>query len=285
MEIIDAQISRPQLDRPWEHGADSERTLCVELAREAMDSVGVDAALIQGGAEFLEAAHSRYPERFRGAPLLRDKDVESADLESTVARLRSQPGMLAFRVIIRPWKTGELSTAFKAGAYNRLFGLAEQHAVPIFITASGYLGELHPIAEAYPKLTLIVDHCGLLQQPNALPEDLWRDVPQVIALARHPNLALKVSGVVTLSRAAYPHLDIWPPLGKILRAFGAERLMWGSDFTRLRFAPGTDRRGARKDWYGLYSDSVGAFRDTGELSSRDKQQFFGGTIRRLLRWG
>jgi L-fuconolactonase len=95
---------------------------------------------------------------------------------------------------------------------------------------------------------------------------------------------VKFSGALTLSREPYPHRDLWPYLLKIVEAFGPDRLLWGSDFTRLRKSPGTFRRGPKSDWCALYSDSVTFLRDTDELSSADNEKIFAGSIRRLLRW-
>ena len=60
--------------------------------------------------------------------------------------------------------------------------------------------------------------------------------------------------------------------------------MWGSDFTRLRWAPLTTLEpGPREGWF-LYSDALNYLRDTNEVSDSDKRAIFAGTIRRLLRW-
>jgi L-fuconolactonase len=69
----------------------------------------------------------------------------------------------------------------------------------------------------------------------------------------------------------------------VVDAFGPQRLMWGSDFTRLRWIPVVGGLAPREQWH-YYSDSVGYLRDTTELSASDKELIFGGTIRRVLRW-
>jgi len=135
---------------------------------------------------FLEAAHRRYPDRFRGALLLREKDLVSQNIEELLFGLGGRPGMLAFRVIIRRWKDEVLSPAFLSGAYEPGVLAAEEYGVPMFITASGYLSTLRPVAESHPALTVILDHCGLKQQPNVVSTILgmnfrmfstWRNFP------------------------------------------------------------------------------------------------------------
>lgn len=70
--------------------------------------------------------------------------------------------------------------------------------------------------------------------------------------------------------------DVWPHMHKLLKAFGPERLVFASDFTRMRMAPGTTERGRRDQWAALYSDSVNYLRDTTKVSSKE--------LWSLLRW-
>ena len=277
MEIVDAQIHEPDSIVPWEYGDESRLAMSCELAREAMDSVGVDAALVNARVEFCTAAVSRYPERF-GACVM--ADVHTPDLDD----FRSRKGMLALRVLLRSWNDGKLSKEFQEGGFERLFAAAERNNIPVFAQAAGHIRALIPVIEAHPDLILILDHLGLNQQPSMVARDPWEQLRDVNALAKFPNVAVKLSGAPTLAQEPYPYRDIWPHVLSMVEAFGPQRLMWGSDFTRLRYAPRTVIRGPRDSWYGLYSDSVSFLRDTNEISRSDKELIFGGTIRHLLRW-
>jgi L-fuconolactonase len=73
-------------------------------------------------------------------------------------------------------------------------------------------------------------------------------------------------------------------LHQIIAAYGPDRLMWGSDFTRLRMGWGSLEQGPRDKWAGLYSDNVHFLLDTTELSQSDKEKIFAFTIRRVLEW-
>jgi L-fuconolactonase len=284
MEIIDAQIHDPRPARPLHarYGEDVHLLISCELAREAMDSVGVDIALINSGQAVCDHFVARYPDRFAGCPYW---DTETADVDAAVAGYRQRPGILAPRVLIMDFPSETARDDFKAGRLEQLFAAAERHRLPLFVMAMGLADQLVPVARAHPELTLIVDHLGISSPPwMTLNPDPWTELPAVLALAQFPNVAVKVSGATALSRTPYPHPDVWPHLHKLLDAFGPERLMWGSDFTRLRCAPGTNQRAPREDWVGLYSDCVNFLRDTTEISQADKLMMFAGTIRRLLRW-
>jgi hypothetical protein len=72
MEIIDAQIHEPVPPVPVDEkfGPEVKRLVAVEMAREAMDSIGVDAALVFARQDYMDACIARYPDRFAGARTL-----------------------------------------------------------------------------------------------------------------------------------------------------------------------------------------------------------------------
>ena len=207
-----------------------------------MDCVGVDAALLQAREIFCRSAISLYPDRFAACEIV---DPSRPDLDEFVAAYRDHAGMLALRVLLRSWTDGALSEDFVSGRYERLFAAAERYAVPLFVVAAGHLSKLVPVIAAHPNLTLILDHLGLNQPPALVGDDPWADVPNVTQLAQIPNVHVKFTGAITLARTPYPFQDVWPPLSKIIDAFGPQRLMWGSDMTRIRFAPRSTERGPR----------------------------------------
>ena len=54
----------------------------------------------------------------------------------------------------------------------------------------------------------------------------------MLDLAKRPNAVIKVSGACTLSREPYPFPDIWDPLARVFDAWGFDRCLWGTDWTR-----------------------------------------------------
>ena len=284
MEIIDAQIHEPHVAVAWSLGEESELALNVELAREAMDCVGVDVGLVNARAEFWEAAVARYPDRFVACPFADPSVVDVADdVDGYVMACRARPEIRALRVVIRRWTDGRLTDAFRQGRLNPLFAAAERHGMPIFMQAASQLPSAIEVAQAYPELALIIDHLGLSQQPSAVGDDPWAELDEVVELSRFPNVSVKFCGAPTLARSPYPYDDIWPHLHRMIDAFTPDRLMWGSDFTRLRIQPG-NAPAPRGQWYGTYAEQVHFLRDTGELSAADKRAIFGTTLRRVLGW-
>src|SRR5437660_932871 len=71
--------------------------------------------------------------------------------------------------------------------------------------------------------TLPVDPCAAHARTRA-------HIAGVAALARYPNAALKWGHAPELSNSAYPYPDLIEMLHELLDAFGAERVMWASDW-------------------------------------------------------
>ena len=102
------------------------------------------------------------------------------------------------------------------------------------MSTAGALDGPAEVLRRHPELVVIVDHLGLRQNPTfGLDSPPMRDLPRLLELAEHPNIRVKLSGVPTLSGTAYPFEDLWEGLDQVIDAFGAERLMWGSDISRV----------------------------------------------------
>ena len=114
-----------------------------------------------------------------------------------------------------------------------------------------------------PDILIIIDHVGVSREPEQFD--------QLMALAAYPNVRVKISGACTLSRAAYPYDDIWEPVLKIIDAFGIDRCMWGTDWTRTS---------------GMltYGQGVAPFKNTTRLSDSDRAALMGGTLERVYKW-
>jgi hypothetical protein len=122
MEIIDAQIHEPRPRKPLDPKYDEEANLLVnvEIAREAIDCVGIDVALCFARQEFCDAAVARYPDRFAGAVPF-DAYKNDDDLEELVANFRKRPGNVAIRNSPGHPPTAEIRPEFVNGEFERLY--------------------------------------------------------------------------------------------------------------------------------------------------------------------
>ena len=118
--------------------------------------------------------------------------------------------------------------------------------------------ELIAFLEAFRDVPVSLDHCGF--PSAAAPGSLF-------ALARFPKLHLKVTTHVIDSGAEH-HGVPEPFVAQIAQAFGAERMMWGSDFSQTH-----DRSYAELAALGR--------RAFGGLSAREREACLGGTAARI----
>jgi L-fuconolactonase len=93
----------------------------------------------------------------------------------------------------------------------------------------------------------------------------------LLALAAHDNIAVKISGAGTMSHRPFPYDDLWDPLCRIFDAFGLERCLWGTDWTRaVEFLS--------------YRQAVDAFLMSDRLSGDDRAMLMGGALQRIYGW-
>jgi predicted TIM-barrel fold metal-dependent hydrolase len=95
----------------------------------------------------------------------------------------------------------------------------------------GSLPHLDRIVERHPSLKVIVDHMGLLQAKK--DDEAFQDLPQLLALARRPNVAVKASALPSYSSEPYPYRNLHARIRQVFDAFGPRRMFWGTDLTRL----------------------------------------------------
>jgi predicted TIM-barrel fold metal-dependent hydrolase len=103
--------------------------------------------------------------------------------------------------------------------------------VPVALGAAMFLPTVGRIAERHPGLKLIVDHMGV---PRAtMGEAAYRLQPELLALAKYPNVAVKATGAPGYSSEAYPFPTMQTFVRQLYDAFGPQRLFWGTDITKM----------------------------------------------------
>ena len=182
--------------------------------------------------------------------------------------MKATPGTVAIRIMMNRGVSEDPADP----GLNRVLAAAARHGFPVNLLCWGRLEQAKAMAARNPDTVIVIDHLGLQQpfEPPA-PEQPWAELPKVLALAEHRNVAIKISGACTLSHEPFPYRDIWDPLARIFDAFGLDRCMWGTDWTRA---------------VGLltYKQGVDAFRDTDRLSAGDKAKLMGGALVRVYGW-
>ena len=94
--------------------------------------------------------------------------------------------------------------------------------------------EFGKIAESHPGLKMHIDHLGRHGGGAGGTDDAaWADLGEMLALAKLPNVGVKMSGAPSYSSEPYPYKNIHGYLQQIFDAFGPDRCFWGTDITRM----------------------------------------------------
>lgn len=176
-----------------------------------------------------------------------------------------QPGMRGVRFLLN---TPERVQALDNGMLDPLWSIAEAQGIVVSLLMPGRLPDVMTIARRHPHLKLIVDHLGVPR--GAVGEMAFKHLPDLLALAAFPNVQVKAAGVGDYALDPFPFKSLLDPLQRIFNAFGAERMIWGSDLSRLHHP---------------YSQCVDHFKShLSFLSPTDVEKIMGENIISLLDW-
>jgi L-fuconolactonase len=209
---------------------------------------------------------ARYPDRFASVVMIDPARHESATVLERLA------GEGASGVRLRPdarspggdplaiWKTAE-----RLGMVVSCFGILEVLADDNFTS----------LVEALPNLTIVIEHLAGLTKP----ENIRTSGERILALSRYANLYLKVPGLGELLPRPSPLPSNGFPFGNtipailndVLDRFGAQRLMWGSDFPPVAF---------REGYAHALAGVKGAFE---ALPSTDRAAILGGNAQHIFK--
>lgn len=272
--ICDAQVhiwpgesvGHAPADEPFGHRAGPFGPM--ELLAE-MDAAGVDRAILvppsaQGESNaFALAAAARYPERFAVMGRIALADPAS---RAALAGWKRQRGMLGVRV---SFNAPALRARLADGSIDWFWAAAEREELPVMLLVPGLVPAVGAIARRHPGLQLIIDHMG--RPLGAQDAAAFADLDELLAAAQCPNVAVKVSAVPRFSSEPYPWRNLHPYLQRITAAFGPQRMLWGTDLSRMRCT---------------YREAVTMFtEELPFLTADDLDAIMGRTATTLLRWG
>ena len=156
---------------------------------------------------------------------------------------------------------------------DRIARAAAQHNFPVNVLFWGNLEAGAALIDRHPVTRFIIDHMAI-QQPrtrDGFAADPRADLPKVLTLAKPPNALIKVSGACTLSHKPYPFPDLWDPIRRLIDAWGVERALWGTDWTRA-FAVVN------------YEQAVEPFLKTDRLNEHERAMLMGGACAKAYGW-
>jgi len=275
MPIFDSQVhayERNHPGRPWVGTLQGPAEVTGDQMVAAMDAVGVDGALLVSpfgmyryDASYALEVYAAHPGRFG---LIKPVDPSDPAVADTIAEWAATKGTVGVRIMLRD----EVSADPADPGINRVLAAAARHRLPVNLSCWGRLEQVGQLAARNRNTMLVIDHLAL-QQPfePPVPAEPFADLAKLLALASHDNIVVKITGACTLSRVPFPYDDLWDPLGRIFDAFGFDRCMWGTDWTRAVALL-------------TYAQAVEAFRVTKRLSDGERATLMGKTLQRVYNW-
>jgi len=278
--IIDSQVHVHDADtaeRPWLKSPDGpvhewpDHVTGDEMVA-AMDAVGVDGAILVSSvalygydASYAQSVQEAYPGRFA---LVKPVDPNDPAIADVISDWTDTPGSVGIRIFHWDDLPGDSNPA----GVDRILREAARHDIPVNFLCWNHLDAAMHLIDRHPNTRFVIDHLGIPQPatPTVLP-DPWADLPKVLELAKRSNTAIKITGACTLSRLPYPFPDIWDPLARLFDAWGFDRCLWGTDWTRAV---------AIVD----FEHSVKPFLLTDRLSESERAMLMGGACSEVYGW-
>jgi L-fuconolactonase len=132
-----------------------------------------------------------------------------------------------------------------------------------------HLANIQILACRHPNLSIVIDHCAKPDLSKA-PSSLWRIGLENVAKCQ--NVFIKLSGLLTEApQGGVNTEDVAPYFEHILRLFGTDRVMWGSDW------PVVNLNGDYETWVSLTNSLLE------NHSFEDKHKILAGNARNFYR--
>jgi L-fuconolactonase len=240
----------------------------VEALIDQMDRNNVrHAALVQIRGEYNNDYQFECVERFSDRLVsVIAVDRESPDAEHQLERLKERGARG-----IRLW------ASWLDDAGLKIWRAAARLGLPVSCNGAAAefaSDEFSQLVERLPNLPIIIEHLGASTNRDRTVLDVTRK--KVLALSRFPNTCMKIHGLGEFATRAMPVTKAFPFVQPIparlleaYEAFGAERLMWGSNFP-----PVSGLEGYRRS----LQLPMQQFADISEI---ERAQIFGGTAARI----
>lgn len=274
LAAIDAQVhvyERSTPTRPWVGVGHGPTEASADTMVAMMDQLGVSESIIVSpvsiygfDSSYSVQAAQAHPGRFG---VVAPVDPTDPGVVGFVGKWAATPFTVGLRVIVVEERVRAHLLVGKAAGF---FAALEEHRMPLCLCAPGDFEVPRVLAERHPGVSIVVDHLGLVptMAPPQVPEP-FAALPGLLALTNAPNVYVKATGVPGFSAEEFPFPDIWPPLRRVVDAFGPERVMWGTDWTRtIDFLS--------------YAEGVQVFRGTPHLSQPELQQLMRTTCERFF---
>jgi predicted TIM-barrel fold metal-dependent hydrolase len=168
---------------------------------------------------FMLDAIAKYKDTFRGVAVVDDAE---ANVRSEMRRLASL-GVRGFRIV-----SGKHSETWldSAGMSSLWKCAADQSLAICTLVDPEALKSVGRMCEKFPDTRVVIDHLARIGMDGQVRDS---DLAALCSLAKHKHVFVKLSAFYALGKKHYPYTDLAGMIRRVYEAFGASRLMWGSD--------------------------------------------------------
>lgn len=252
----------------------AERSADVESFLAVMDAAGVDQAVlvpVSAHDHYVAECVRLHPSRFAAI------GVADGDDPDSYLRRAERNGIRGLRM----HHLGDPASATdQLRTLALLTALAGAGHVLSFYASLEQLPLLERMLEEVPALSVVLNHLGFPKPDDYTVDSHGRptiesELPPpslgaVERLAAYPGVNVSVSGEYAFSRRPHPHTDLNPVVERIFAAYGAERMLWASDYPWIAQEPGYEPQLALVDSY------------LPDLGPEERAAILGGNARQLF---
>jgi L-fuconolactonase len=191
-------------------------------------------------------------------------DFDAADAIARIEALAARKLLVGLRPMVQD--IADDDWLLRPALAPMLSAMARNNLVFDALVLPRHLPRLLKVIDCHPDLSFVLDHFG---KPQLATGEIGSWKADVALLAQRPNIVCKLSGLVTEARPDWQIADLRPAVDHVLKCFGPQRMMWGSDWPVLNLAGDYPRWLAAAEM--LLAD----------LSVDEQEDVFGGTAARV----
>jgi len=204
------------LDYPDMVKAADEAGIAKSILVQASSAYGFDNSYVADSV----AAH---PERFVGVFSI---DVNAPDAVQKMKELLGR-GFVGLRIFTSGSTHAEQETFFAEDSAFPVWRYADDNCIPVCMQMRmPGIPHLEKVLKRFAKVPVIIDHFARAEADDGPP---YAKAGPLFALARYPNVYLKITHR-PIEQAMKGRATPESFLGRAVQEFGAERLIWGSNF-------------------------------------------------------
>lgn len=196
-------------------------------------------------------------------------DFEDPDDLVVLERLRHHPKFKGVRPMIQD--IPDDNWMLRADVQWAYAALADMDLTFDALGFPRHLANFLTLLKRYPGLRVVIDHCMKPVIREHSPQNFAFWAEGISRLAGETSAVIKFSALITEAKPDWNEETLRPYVDHILKVFGPERIMWGSDWPVCRLRAEYDR------WY------QAARALTAHLSDKDRAAIFGGTATAFYR--